>query len=92
MSFLLVVRFLDLSVNLAIVKSNGFRHVKFGLLSLFLVSCAFVLLAFFVAYTLWEGIWIFVSCLSGYYFFKQTLKHIGYWNCFNICFNTYITI
>lgn len=88
MSFLLILLsgVFDVFANLALVKSNGFKNVKFGILSLFLVSSAFVFLAFSIelgmklpiAYTLWGGIGIFGSVLGGYYFFKQTLKPIGY--------------
>ncbi len=88
MNFLLIVLsgILDIFANLALQKSDGFRHIWWGILALILVGCAFLFLAIAVdngmylpvAYTLWGAVGIIGSVAGAYYFFKQKLKPIGY--------------
>lgn len=76
---------LDVLANLALQKSNGFKRIWWGILSIVLVNLAFLLLGFAlyqgirlpVAYTLWGAIGVLGSVIGGYYFFKQKLKPIG---------------
>ncbi|EPP5933232.1 SMR family transporter [Campylobacter upsaliensis] len=89
--YVVLAALLDIVANLALNKSNGFRNLKWGLLSILLVWLAFYLLALSlegmklaVAYTLWGSIGILGTTLGGWYFFKQKLKPIGWVGIFII--------
>lgn len=87
MSFILVLfaGFLDVLANLALVRSDGFKKLLWGIWALVFVDLCFICLAFAidlgmalpVAYTLWGAIGILGTVLGGYYLFKQKLKPIG---------------
>ncbi|EAJ8016216.1 multidrug efflux SMR transporter [Campylobacter upsaliensis] len=89
--YVVLAALLDIVANLALNKSNGFRNLKWGLLSILLVWLAFYLLALSlegmklaIAYTLWGSIGILGTTLGGWYFFKQKLKPIGWVGIFII--------
>ncbi|EOG9532158.1 multidrug efflux SMR transporter [Campylobacter upsaliensis] len=89
--YVVLAALLDIVANLALNKSNGFRNLKWGLLSILLVWLAFYLLALSlegmklaIAYTLWGSIGILGTTLGGRYFFKQKLKPIGWVGIFII--------
>ncbi|EOY4240159.1 SMR family transporter [Campylobacter upsaliensis] len=89
--YVVLAALLDIVANLALNKSNGFRNLKWGLLSILLVWLAFYLLALSlegmklaIAYTLWGSIGILGTTLGGWYFFKQKLKPIGWLGIFII--------
>lgn len=84
--YVILAAILDIIANLTLNKSDGFRNLKWGFLSIFLVWGAFYLLALSVeggmklaiAYTLWGSIGILGTTIGGWYFFKQKLKPIGW--------------
>lgn len=86
MLLIIVSGLLDIFANLALQKSNGFKHAWWGILAIVLVGLAFLLLSIAIdkgmdlaiAYTLWGAIGILGSTFGAYYFFKQKLKPIGY--------------
>ncbi|MGX2982137.1 SMR family transporter [Helicobacter sp. 23-1045] len=88
MAFFLVVisGILDIFANLALVKSDGFKRVWWGILALILVDSVFLLLALAldfgmelpVAYTLWGAIGILGTAGGGWILFNQRLKPIGF--------------
>ncbi|EOU3641543.1 SMR family transporter [Campylobacter upsaliensis] len=89
--YVVLAALLDIVANLALNKSNGFRNLKWGLLSILLVWLAFYLLALSlegmklaIAYTLWGSIGILGTTLGGWYFFKQKLKPVGWVGIFII--------
>ncbi|EOZ3523686.1 SMR family transporter [Campylobacter upsaliensis] len=89
--YVVLAALLDIVANLALNKSNGFRNLKWGLLSILLVWLAFYILALSlegmklaIAYTLWGSIGILGTTLGGWYFFKQKLKPIGWVGIFII--------
>ncbi|WP_245821686.1 SMR family transporter [Campylobacter vulpis] len=89
--YVVLAALLDIVANLALNKSNGFRNLKWGIVSVLLVWLAFYLLALSlegmklaVAYTLWGSIGILGTTLGGWYFFKQKLKPIGWVGIFII--------
>ncbi|WP_270986135.1 SMR family transporter [Campylobacter upsaliensis] len=89
--YVVLAALLDIVANLALNKSNGFRNLKWGLLSILLVWLAFYLLALSlegmklaIAYTFWGSIGILGTTLGGWYFFKQKLKPIGWVGIFII--------
>ena len=83
--YVVLAAFLDIIANLALNKSRGFKNLKWAALSLALVWLAFYLLSLSleglklaVAYAIWGSIGILGTTLGGWYFFRQTLKPIGW--------------
>ncbi|RDU62424.1 SMR family transporter [Helicobacter sp. MIT 14-3879] len=75
---------LDISANLLLKKSNGFRNKKYGILAIILACIAFCLLSFSlkyielsIAYSTWGAIGILGTCIGGYVFYKEKLNYIG---------------
>lgn len=72
---------LDVSANLLLARSDGFRRRLCGVLALALVGGAFVLLSFAVhgmdlavAYAMWGGFGILGTSLGGWALFGQRLR------------------
>lgn len=72
---------LDVSANLLLARSDGFRRKFYGVLALVLVGLAFVMLSFAVrgmdlavAYAMWGGFGILGTSLGGWVLFGQRLK------------------
>ncbi|TLD85339.1 multidrug efflux SMR transporter [Helicobacter sp. MIT 11-5569] len=89
--YVILAAILDIIANLTLNKSDGFRNLKWGILSVLLVWLAFYLLALSlegmklaVAYTLWGSIGILGTTIGGWVFFKQKLKPIGWIGIFII--------
>ncbi|PAF51438.1 ligand-binding protein SH3 [Helicobacter sp. 13S00401-1] len=76
---------IEVLANAILVKSNGFKRYKLGILALILVVISFLLLStalsmgikLSVAYVLWGSIGIIGSVVTGF-FLKQRLRLIGY--------------
>ncbi|MGY3895692.1 SMR family transporter [Aeromonas enterica] len=78
---------LDISANMAINRSVGFRYKGWGFLGILLVLCAFTLLSeavstgeidLAVAYATWGAIGILGTALGGLLLFGERLKPIGW--------------
>lgn len=83
--FVVLAAFIDILANMALTRANGFRHKRWGVLSLLLVMLAFTLLAqavkeidLAVAYASWGAIGILGTAIGGSLLFKQKLKPIGW--------------
>lgn len=72
---------LDIVANLMLARSQGFKNVFYGVLSLTCVGLAFLSLAYAtqkidlsVAYTMWGGFGILGTSLGGWFLLGQKLK------------------
>lgn len=75
----------DMVAIYALVRSNGFRKIRFAFLSIVAISLSFFCLRFSVlviplavAYALWCVFGIFGTLLLGRLFFRQTLSKAQY--------------
>lgn len=89
MGFLILATVLDIISNIFLKYSDGFRHLKFGILSLVFVLAAFACLAqavkgidLTVAYALWGGFGIVATIAAGWIMFKQRLNIRGWLGLF----------
>lgn len=76
---------LDVTANLLLKKSDGFKNKRYGIPALLLVCLAFTLLAqvtpyidLTVAYVTWGAFAILGSVMAGWYFFNQKLNILGW--------------
>ncbi|PSV51010.1 SMR family transporter [Photobacterium sp. GB-1] len=83
--FVVLAAFVDILANMALTRSNGFSHKRWGITAIVLVILAFTLLAqavkeidLAVAYASWGAIGILGTAIGGSLLFKQKLKPIGW--------------
>lgn len=83
--FVVLAAIMDIIANMALAKSNGFKHKTWGCAAIILVLLAFTLLAqavkgmdLAIAYASWGAIGILGTALGGWLLFNQTLKPIGW--------------
>ncbi|WP_027250475.1 multidrug/spermidine efflux SMR transporter subunit MdtI [Photobacterium halotolerans] len=87
--FVVLAALVDITANMALTRSNGFKHKLWGGLSIALVLCAFTLLAqavkeidLAVAYASWGAIGILGTAIGGSVLFKQRLSPLGWTGIF----------
>lgn len=75
---------LDIFANLLLKKSQGFKFKQYGLLAIFFVILAFILLSISlnyvplsIAYSTWGAIGIIGTCIGGWIFYNERLNSIG---------------
>lgn len=78
---ILIAAGLDIIANLMLARSQGFKKIYYGILSLICVGVAFLSLAYAtqgldlaVAYAMWGGFGILGTSLGGWFLFGQKLK------------------
>ncbi|GAA5647634.1 MULTISPECIES: multidrug/spermidine efflux SMR transporter subunit MdtI [Vibrio] len=83
--FVVLAAIVDIMANMALTRSDGFRHKIWGVTAIALVLAAFTLLAqavkeidLAVAYASWGAIGILGTAVGGSILFKQKLKPIGW--------------
>ena len=83
--FLVLAAILDVSANLLLEKSDGFKHKRYGIPALALVCIAFTLLAqvaqvmdLAIAYVTWGAMAILGTVASAWFLFGQRLNWIGW--------------
>lgn len=83
--FLLLAAILDIVANIFLKYSNGFKQIRFGILSILFVLIAFSCLAeavkvidLSVAYALWGGFGLIITTLAGWILFNQQLNWRGW--------------
>lgn len=83
--FVVIAAFADILANMALARSNGFKHKGWGVFAIFLVLLAFSLLAeaikeidLAIAYASWGAIGILGTAVGGALLFKQRLKPLGW--------------
>ena len=83
--FIVLAAILDVSANLLLEKSDGFKHKKYGIPALAMVCLAFTLLAqvtksidLTVAYISWGAMAILGTVLSAKILFGQRLNWLGW--------------
>lgn len=84
-ALILLAAALDISANLLLEKSDGFKHKRYGILGLILICGAFSLLAqvtrymdLTVAYVSWGAMAILGTVFSARFFFNQQLNWKGW--------------
>ena len=82
---LVIAAILDVTANLLLEKSDGFKHKKYGIPALVLVCLAFTLLAqvtqvmdLAIAYVTWGAMAILGTVVSAWFLFGQRLNWIGW--------------
>jgi spermidine export protein MdtI len=83
--FLILAAILDVSANLLLEKSDGFKHKKYGIPALVMVCVAFTLLAqvaqvmdLAIAYVTWGAMAIIGTVTAAWFLFGQRLNWIGW--------------
>lgn len=83
--FLVIAAILDVTANLLLEKSDGFRHKKYGIPALIMVCVAFTLLAqvaqvmdLAIAYVTWGAMAILGTVTAAWFLFGQRLNWIGW--------------
>ncbi|QUJ67559.1 ligand-binding protein SH3 [Photobacterium sp. GJ3] len=83
--FVLLAAIVDIAANMALTRSDGFKHRLWGATSIVLVLTAFTLLVqavkeidLAVAYASWGAIGILGTAIGGSVLFKQRLTPLGW--------------
>lgn len=83
--FIILAAILDVTANLLLQKSDGFRHRRFGIPALLMVCLAFTLLAqvtrvmdLTIAYVSWGAMAILGTVFSARILLGQKLNRIGW--------------
>ncbi|MDF2154046.1 SMR family transporter [Vibrio sp. CAU 1672] len=87
--FVVVAALADIMANMALTRSQGFKHKGWGIVAIVLVLTAFTLLAqavkeidLAIAYASWGAIGILGTATGGALLFKQKLRPIGWFGIF----------